>query len=264
MAGLNDMDFLLGTRNAPVESTTVVEQGPAGMSQKTTTVQASPEQDIRSMLQSSGIPGMALPEPEPRSQLLNTMYDAMAMNTLAKSLGMPMSDVTQSVNINRMLNPTAAAGKQSWTPAQALSRLDEERKSAGQFFNPLNPTWSQGFTAYKGEDMLSQEEIDTLQRYYQDKMAHAAMNSETANYYKKFLPPEMTSLREFNPPDPQLAPSLREKIIQLQIPDIKLPNFYMDTVSPGSTSENFIQQILGGAPTSSGNPVRGSLTPFNQ
>ena len=112
--------------------------------------------------------------------------------------------------------------------------------------------------------MLSQEEIDTLQRYYQDKMAHAAMNSETANYYKKFLPPEMTSLREFNPPDPQLAPSLREKIIQLQIPDIKLPNFYMDAVSPGSTSENFIQQILGGAPTSSGNPVRGSLTPFNQ
>lgn len=264
MTGLNDMDFLLGTRSAPVESTTVVEQGPAGISQKTTTVQTSPEQNIRSMLQSSEIPGMVAPEPEPRSQLLDTMYNAMAMNTIAKSLGMPMSDVTQSVNINRMLNPTAAAGKPSWTPLQALSRLKEERSQAAEMFNPLNPIWSQGFRAYKGEDMLSQEEIDTLQKYYQDKVAHAVMNSETANYYKQFLPPEMTRLREFNPSEPQLAPSLREKIIELQIPDVQLPNFYMNTVSPGSTSESFIQQILGGAPTSSGSPVRNSLTPFNQ
>ena len=264
MTGLNDMDFLLGTRSAPVESTTVVEQGPAGISQKTTTVQTSPEQNIRSALQSSGIPGMPAPEPEPRSQLLDTMYNAMAMNTIAKSLGMPMSAVTHSVNINRMLHPTAAAGKQSWTPTQALAGLSQERAKAGEMFNPLNPVWSQGFRAYKGEDMLNQEEIDTLQRYYQDKMAHAAMNSETANYYKQFLPPEMTRLREFNPSEPQLAPSLREKIIELQIPDIKLPNFYTNTVSPGSTSENFIQQILGGAPTSSGSPVRNSLTPFNQ
>lgn len=262
MTGLNDMDFLLGTRSAPVESTTVVEQGPAGISQKTTTVQVSPEDNIRSMI---GMGGIDPPEkPEPRSQLLDTMYNAMAMNTLAKSLGMPMSDVTQSVNINRMLNPTAAAGKQSWTPLQALNHLKAERVSAAEMFNPLNPAWSQGFRAYKGEDMLSQEEIDTLQKYYQDKVAHAAMNSETANYYKQFLPPEMTRLREFNPSEPQLAPSLREKIIELQIPDVQLPNFYMNTVSPGSTSESFIQQILGGAPTSSGSPVRNSLTPFNQ
>ena len=62
MTGLNDMDFLLGTRSAPVESTTVVEQGPAGISQKTTTVQTSPEQNIRSMLQSSEIPGLGATE----------------------------------------------------------------------------------------------------------------------------------------------------------------------------------------------------------
>lgn len=263
MTGLNDMDFLLGTRSAPVESTTVVEQGPAGISQKTTTIQSSPEDSIRNIIGMGGMGG-GTPEPEPRSQLLDTMYNAMAMNTIAKSLGMPMSDVTQSVNINRMLNPTAAAGKPSWTPTQALAGLSQERAKAGEMFHPLNPAWSQGFRAYKGEDMLNQEEIDTLQRYYQDKMAHAVMNSETANYYKQFLPPEMTRLREFNPSEPQLAPSLKEKIIELQIPDVQLPNFYINTVSPGSTSESFIQQILGGAPTSSGSPVRNSLTPFNQ
>tara|TARA_Y100000401_G_scaffold116293_1_gene121704 strand:- start:4961 stop:5737 length:777 start_codon:yes stop_codon:yes gene_type:complete len=246
MSDLSNMDFLMGTQSAPLETTTVVEQSPEAVSKVTKTVaptSSSPEQVIRGML---GRPEIG---------------EAMLLSLLSDAAGINMSDMTQAININQMLNPTRTE-RPDLTMQQALAGLGGFRDNVAERFYNANPAWvsvggQSPFSAYVTEDDrgLSQEDIVKMQQYITDMIDYTAMESPEVKYYKRFLPAEMQQFREFQSRRPPvLAPSILEKMKGQGIPGVVVPNIYINSV-PQNDPSSFIRQILNTPPTQSGPPV---------
>lgn len=245
MSDLSSMDFLMGTQSAPVETTTVVEQAPNAVSQVTKSVSASPnpaEQSIRGMLE----------RPE--------IGEAMLLSLMSDAAGINMSDITQAININQMLNPRASS-RPEMTMQQAMANLNNYRSNVLQRFNMANPAWFAGegqlpFMQLVTDDpeSLSQTDQSNLQQYIEGVIDHASMSSPEAQYYKQFLPAQMQNFSEFNTQAPSLPPSLQEKMDALGIPSLVIPNLYRSNQGQSNPAD-FIRQMMGNPPTQSGQPV---------